>query len=514
MAKPFDPSADPHWTRRDFLKGLAAGGLACSLPSLGGCRRQRPGLQRPNLLFLFADDQRFDTIRALGNPYIQTPHLDSLVESGTAFSRAYIMGSHSGAVCMPSRAMLLTGRSLFRLQERGRVIPDDHVMLPELARRAGYVTFGTGKWHNSRPAFARCFSDGDEIFFGGMSDHWNVPVYDFDPGGEYAERTPVIPNSASSNQVTYRGYDHIVDGKHSSELFSDAAVTFLDRYQDKPPFLLYVSYTAPHDPRSMPQSFLDLYDPDSIPLPENFLPQHPFDNGELKVRDELLAGFPRSEEEVRRHIAEYYACITHLDAQIGRVLEALKRSGRYDDTIIIFTGDNGLALGQHGLMGKQSLYEHSVHVPLILSGPGIPVDTQRADLCYLNDIFPTLCDLTGLESPGGIWGESLLPLLRGEAGSGRDALFFTYKDFQRALRTGRWKLILYNVGGRITTQLFDLETDPWERDNLAGRAEHRERIAGLIRRLQELMRASGDTADLGQPGWGIAESFGRGGGSV
>jgi arylsulfatase A-like enzyme len=118
-----------HWTRRDFLKGLAAGGLAASLPTLG-CRPAPVGSERPNLLFLFTDDQRFDTIRALGNPHIQTPHMDSLVRSGTSFNRAYIMGSHSGAVCMPSRAMLLTGRSLFRLQERGGKIPEEHAMLP------------------------------------------------------------------------------------------------------------------------------------------------------------------------------------------------------------------------------------------------------------------------------------------------------------------------------------------------------------------------------------------------
>jgi arylsulfatase A-like enzyme len=427
--------------------------------------------------------------------------MDSLVRSGTSFSRAYIMGSHSGAVCMPSRAMLLTGRSLFRLQDRGGVIPEDHVMLPELFLNAGYVTYGTGKWHNGRPAFARCFSDGADIFFGGMSDHWNVPVYDFDPEGTYAARTPVIAAPASSNQIQYRGYHHIVDGKHSSELFSDAAVSFLDGYKGGSPFLLYVSYTAPHDPRTMPQPYLDMYDPDSIPLPDNFLPQHPFDNGELKVRDELLAGSPRTGAAVRRHIAEYYACITHLDAQIGRVLEALKRSGQYENTIIVFMGDNGLALGQHGLMGKQSLYEHSVHVPLILCGPGIPADARQEALCYLNDVFPTLCNLTGLESPGNIWGQSLEPVLRAREVSGRDALFFTYKNFQRALREDRWKLILYNVDGRKTTQLFDLDTDPWERHNLAQRPEHAERAAALTRRLQALMREAGDPTDLNRPDW-------------
>ncbi len=490
---------DLHWTRRDFLKGMAAGSLAASFPMLG-CRPGPSGSERPNLLFLFTDDQRFDTIGALGNPHIQTPHMDSLARSGTSFSQAYIMGSHSGAVCMPSRAMLLTGRSLFRLQERGGVIPEDHAMLPEVFRnvQGGYTTFGTGKWHNGRPAFARCFSDGAGIFFGGMSDHWNVPVYDFDPEGAYAARTPVIAEPFSSNQVQHRGYQHIVDGKHSSVLFSDAAVSFLERRRGGSPFLLYVSYTAPHDPRTMPQEFLDLYDPDSIPLPENFLPEHPFDNGELKVRDELLAGFPRSESEVRRHIAEYYACITHLDAQIGRVLEALRRSGQYEKTIIVFTGDNGLALGQHGLMGKQSLYEHSIHVPLILCGPGIPAGVQREALCYLNDVFPTVCDLTGLQSPSGIWGQSLLPVLQGVGDSGRDALVYAYKDLQRALRSGRWKLILYNVNGRQTVQLFDLKTDPWETINLAELPEHGERVGALTRRLQALLLEAGDTGGFGR----------------
>jgi arylsulfatase A-like enzyme len=482
------------WSRREFLKSAAACGLAGALPVTWACR-QTPQAG-PNVLILFTDDQRYGTIRALGNPHIRTPHMDSLVQSGTAFTRAYIMGSFSGAVCMPSRAMLLTGRSLFHLKKQGGEIPREHRMLPEVFREAGYTTFGTGKWHNGRPAFARCFGAGDEIFFGGMSDHWNVPVYDYDPDGAYAARTPVISNPGASNQIQYRGYQHIVDGKHSSELFSDAAVSFLEhQHRGRTPFFLYVSYTAPHDPRTVPQEYLDMYDPESIPLPENFLPRHPFDNGELEIRDELLAGFPRTEAEVRRHLAEYYATITHLDDQIGRVLEALRRTGRFQDTLIVFAADNGLALGQHGLMGKQNLYEHSVHVPLILSGPGIPADAQESALCYLNDVFPTLCELAGLEGPAGIWGRSLAPVLKTEAPGPHEGLLFVYKDYQRAVLWDRWKLIRYRVGETFTTQLFDLEEDPWEMFNLAGRPEHRQRVSDLTSRLQDLMRRAGKASD-------------------
>ncbi|GAF96928.1 unnamed protein product, partial [marine sediment metagenome] len=290
-------------------------------------------------------------------------------------TNAYIMGSMSGAVCMPSRAMLMTGRTLFRLEGSGGTVPEEQVTMPETLQKAGYNTFETGKWHQDRATFKRCFTHGSKIFFGGMSNHYKVPVNDFDPTGEYPK------------EKIYSD-----EGKHSSELFSDAAIRFLRDYADDKPFFMYVSFTAPHDPREMPVEYLDMYDSDKIPLPENFMPEHPFDNGELIIRDELLAKFPRTPEEIRTHIAAYYAMITHVDAQIGRILDTLKETGNAENTIIIFSGDNGLAVGQHGLLGKQNLYEHSVHVPLIISGPGMPVGEKRDALCYLFDIFPTLCD--------------------------------------------------------------------------------------------------------------------------
>ena len=309
-------------------------------------------MDKPNILIFFTDDQRFDTVRELGNDQIHTPNLDYLVQNGTTFENAYIMGGTNEAICMPSRAMLMTGRTLFHLADSGEYIPGDHVMLGETLQKAGYNCWGTGKWHNSPDSYARSFNDGAEIYFGGMFDHWNVPVSQFDPTGKYEGRLTRTAHYRPSNVVETRVADHVHSGKHSSELFCDAAIDYLNGYDSDNPFFIYIAFMAPHDPRSMPQEFLDMYDPMEIEVPENFKELHPFDNGDLRVRDELLADSPRRWEDVRHHIAEYYAMISHADANIGRVLDSLRESGKLENTIIVFAGDNGLALGRHGLMGK------------------------------------------------------------------------------------------------------------------------------------------------------------------
>jgi arylsulfatase A-like enzyme len=440
---------------------------------------------RPNILFLFTDDQRFDTIYALGNKEIVTPTMDALVERGTTFTNAYIMGGSCGAVCMPSRAMLMTGRTLYHLEAQGQGIPQEHVLLGEAFQEAGYSTFGTGKWHNGPSSYARSFAAGVEIFFGGMDDHWNVPACDFDPTGLYDIAHPFIRNPFGSNQVSSRRCDHIAFGKHSSELFSDATVEFLRSDEAKEPFFAYVSFMAPHDPRTMPRQFLDMYPPDKVSVPRNYLPQHPFDNGELWVRDEKLAPWPRTEAEIRRHNAEYYAMITHLDAQIGRILQTLQETGRADDTIVVLAGDNGLAIGRHGLMGKQNMYDHSLHVPLIMAGPGIPQNERRDALCYLLDIYPTLCDLIDI----------LVPAMRDSGQSIRDTLLFAYRGIQRAVQASRYKLIEYVVDGKRTTQLFDLQADPYEMYNLADDHHCADRLAALRQELQRWRNELGDTQE-------------------
>ncbi len=429
--------------------------------------------RRPNVLFLLSDDQRRDTIRMHANWHIHTPNLDRLVSEGTSFTRAYCMGSLQGAVCAPSRAMLLTGRTLFRATRR-----TPHKLLPEAFREAGYATFGTGKWHHSKESFARSFSDGGAIFFGGMSDHDKVPIHDHDPDGTY-------------DAAPRRG------GKFSSELFAEATIDFLRRHADgdpRKPFFAYVSFTAPHDPRTPPAEFAGMYDASKLPLPPNYLPTHPFDNGEMKIRDERLAPWPRTPEIVRAHLAAYYGMISHMDAQIGRILDVLEETGERDNTIIVFTSDHGLAVGSHGLLGKQNVYEHSMGTPLIIGGPGLPRRQKTDAFAYLFDLYPTLCELTDIDVPDSVEGTSLVGILRGTEQQVRDRVFTAYK-VQRAIRTERWKLIRYTHSGK--TQLFDLAVDGFERNNLADEPEQQERVARLLQLLAAEQRRLGDDTPLG-----------------
>jgi len=406
---------------------------------------------------------------------------------------------------MPSRAMLMSGRTLFHIEQEGRAIPDEHTTLGECMQSAGYTTFGTGKWHNGRPSYSRSFSCGAEISFDGMADHWNVPVYHFDDTGAYSSTCPIAVDFMASNELFERQCDHVVGGTHSTDLFTDAAIDFVHSHDATHPFFMYVSLMAPHDPRTMPKRFLDLYDPVTIELPENFSPEHAIDTGALKVRDEMLAAFPRDPGEIKRHIAEYYAMISHLDEALGRLLAALEEKGELDNTIIVFSGDNGLAVGQHGLMGKQNLYDHSVRVPLIFAGPGIPQGEQRDALVYLLDIFPTLCDLTGTDIPASVEGHSLKPCIDDPSQEPRDTLYLAYTECIRGVSDGRHKLIEYATGD---TQLFNLENDPLEMENLAEQDAAADTLASMRSQLTALADQWDDEAhSMGKTFWGKREDL-------
>lgn len=461
--------------------------------------------KQPNVVFILTDDQRWDAFGAAGSP-VRTPSFDALAARGTWFDHAHVAGGTVGAICMPSRAMIHTGRSLFELEDSGREIPHDHRLLGEVLRDAGYATFGSGKWHNGREAFARSFTDGDEIFFGGMADHWNVPAYHYDPSGRYDSLLPRVEAPMKNNDVRWYGADHVSAGTHSSDLIADAATSFLARHPTggEQPYFLYASFLAPHDPRTMPKEFLDQYSAEDVELPPNFMGGHPFDNGDLHVRDELLAGFPREPFEVRRHIAEYWAMIAHLDACIGRIVAAVEERGEMENTVFVLAGDNGLAVGQHGLMGKQSLYDHSSRVPLMLAGPGVDAGVRRDDLCYLYDIPGTLLALLGLEKPTTM--TATTDLLDRDA-KPRESVFLAYQGCQRGIRTRTHKYIEYAVESRHRAQLFDLTSDPFEMHDLIddpGCAGVRAELADL---LEQSARGSGDL-DLhwGRSFWSTARA--------
>ena len=435
---------------------------------------------------------RYDTIAALGNNEIKTPNLDALAREGTSFTNAHIPGGSFAAVCMPSRAMLNTGRSLFHLQNLGAQIPKDHITIGEHFRANGYNSFGTGKWHNCYQSYARGFSQGAEIFFGGMYDHWKVPVYHFDPSGQYPNVVNDVMDPGYDNLMVPRRCDHSNLGIHSTDLFAGAACDFLKQYKDKnKPFYMYVAYMAPHDPRSMPEEYRQMYDLDKLSLPPNFYKQHPFDFGVSLVRDEQLLPYPRDEEAVKIQIRDYYAMVSHLDASVGLIIQSLKESGMYDDTIILFSADNGLAVGQHGLLGKQSTYEHSIRVPFVISGPGIPKNEKRDSYIYLMDIFPTLCTMNGLDIPDSVEGLSFEELIGNKDASIRDLIFAAYADKVRSIKDSRYKLIEYKCGDLRKTQLFDLSSDPWEKNSLAGQAD----MQGIIHELRAKLRSYAESWD-------------------
>ena len=448
-----------------FLRRFICLFLPALLPAVAAER------SRPNILFLFADDQRADTIAAHGNPHIHTPNIDRIATEGFSFRRNYVFGGNSGAVCVPSRAMLMTGKNWFAIDT---VALQGEKLLPELLGGNGYATFGTGKWHNGQPSWLRAFQRGRSIMFGGMSDHTKVPIRDLAPNGQLTEPRP--------------------GEKFSSELFADAAIEFLRTHDRRKPFFAYVAFTAPHDPRQPPESYRERYYRSRPPLPPNFQPQLAFDNGATGGRDENLAAWPRTEKVISDQLAEYYGMVTHLDDQIGRILGVLRETGQAENTLIVYAADNGLAIGSHGLLGKQNVFEHSMRTPLILSGPGIPRGKSSQAFTYLFDVFPTLCDIVGVPAPGGLDGASLRPIWEGKKERIRDSVFLPYIQVQRAVRDERWKLIAYPKLGYL--QLFDLEKDPHEQTNLIERADlapQVERLRGLMRQWQKRV---GDTLEI------------------
>lgn len=441
--------------------------------------------KRPNILFILTDDLQNNAIAARGRIGVSTPNIDRILANGTTFTNCYTNGAIGGALSMPSRAMLMTGRGVFEVPRDGSVIPESMPTMPETLRKAGYRTFATGKWHSDYESFTRSFSEGENIFFGGMhtyetGGHTAPRLVHYDPEGRYKEQTPFVGE------------------EFSSKMYADATIDFLETTtNDQRPYFAYVAFTSPHDPRNQHPSYGTPYNPDSILLPPTYRPAHLFDNGEMGVRDEVVVPAPRTPEVVRQELADYYGMISEVDHQIGRLLAALESSGERENTIIVFAGDNGLAMGQHGLMGKQSLYDHSIKVPLTVWADGVPAAASNDGYCYLYDINPTLMEMVGVPAPPSVTGRSLTRALAGGK-SLRDGVWLAYSSIQRAMVKDGYKYIIYNVDGGLVEQLFDLKRDPWESRNLLTPASVASaKIATKMREeLKREMAASGDFCNL------------------
>ncbi len=438
---------------------------------------------RPHVVLIFMDDMTHWSLRSA---QVATPNLDRLRARGATFTQAINQGSLQPAVCVPARRMLLTGLTLFECEPRFMEVTRLGAALTE----AGYDTFFTGKWHNETEAL-----DADYETVGPWAGGMLGSLSDEDD----AYRRPRDNDRWDPADETRGGHwMTLPDGsvQHSSERWTDAAVDFLQRRSDDRPRFLHVAYHAPHDPKQAPQEFLDRYPQESIAVPPNALPEHPFDNGSLGIRDELLAPHPRTEDAVRLHRREYFAMITHVDEQIGRLLAEVERleadTGR--ETLVVFSGDHGLALGEHGLWGKQSLYEHSIRVPLVIAGAGVPAGAVREQPVYSGSIYATICAWAGVPAPEHLQFPSLAAAITDDAPV-ESEIFTAYQAEQRSLRRGAWKLICYSAPGH--DQLFNLEADPWELDNLIDRPELAEQVAELRAALRHAEAELGDPTPLG-----------------
>lgn len=414
--------------------------------------------KRPNILLMFADDQRHTALGCCDDPCadpVRTPYQDKLAAEGTRFSHAFHAGSQIPAVCAPSRGMLHTGRSPETLP--GRFIDDpnnplfakgDAPLLGELLQAQGYHTHHVGKWHNGQDAFERSFMTGESVFLSGMDNHFNLPIrnYDREKGG------------------WKRSMHH---GAHATDVFQCNAENFLEQVEQgkiNQPFFLQVAFTAPHDPRRTHQYWHDRYPREDMPLPPNYRERYDYYGPECRVRDEMQVALPRLEEQIQQEMSDYFAMVEHMDYAIGQILVALEASGQAENTIVIHSADHGLAVGQHGLMGKQNMHDHSVRVPLLMRGPGIPAGEVNQGLCYQHDLFPTLLEAADSAIPEECAYQSLWPLLRGEKANNYEKVTSFYASYSRMERTHDKKTMTFERESGPLVVEYDVASDPWEQN--------------------------------------------------
>ncbi|MFY0607693.1 MAG: sulfatase-like hydrolase/transferase [Cyclobacteriaceae bacterium] len=402
---------------------------------------------RPNIIFIESDDQSNQAVGAFGNPDMVTPNIDLLAKKGVSFTSAYNMGCWSPAVCVPSRTMLFYGKYLWDSQKiTTQNAPKSMV---ELLKEAGYTTYMTGKWHA-----------------------WGKK-----PGELFDELGSIQPGQLK----TYRH-----EQGHVTDITGQEAVTFIESHKSEDPFFLYVAFNAPHVPRETSQYYYDLYPTEGMPLPPSVIegPLNP--NIEYNyTSDPLQAATMRSRRQQNN------AMVTHMDDRIGDIIKALKEKDIYDESIIVFMSDHGISFGENGVAGKVCLYEPSVTAPLIIKSPNLPTGVQFDERVYLQDIYPTLLEMVGLQKPDFMQFESLIPIVK-ESASGRASIYLAMFDSQRGIVKGSDKLIYYPISGDY--ELYDLSIDPWETNNLASSESNM--IAPLLKELREWQTIVNDPLDL------------------
>lgn len=475
---------------KHFLKLILI--AVCATTIFASCKKEE---KRPNFLFVLVDDQSpFDLKIYDAKSILETPNIDKLAEQGMVFEGARHMGSMNGAVCTPSRHMIMSGRTVWHLPgSAGKVRPlscPDSLELQTIGavfNRAGYRTMRTCKKGNSFAAANKQFT----------------VVHDATKRGGTEE----TGSAWHANQV----------------------LNYLNERQSKQeadPFFIYFGFSHPHDVRDGTPELLAKYgavnhkdqnslppaNPKQPPLQENYLPAHPFFHGHKNLRDEeRVSGVwkNRDEQTIRNEMGREFACDENIDIQLGRVLKKLEAMGELDNTYIVYTADHGIAIGRHGLTGKQNLYEHTWRVPFVVKGPGIKTGKRVEGNIYLLDVLPTVCDLAGIEIPETVLGKSFKPVLKGEKEVMRDVMYGVYaggsKPGMRSVKKGDWKLIKYDLmdGTIHETQLFNLAENPNEylpehnktgemETNLANNPKYAEKLAEMEALLLEQMKENND----------------------
>ncbi|MCB1061381.1 MAG: sulfatase-like hydrolase/transferase [Verrucomicrobiae bacterium] len=407
---------------------------------------------RPNVLFIIVDDQSPQDLKVY-NPesVLETPNIDRLAKEGITLDGAHQMGAFVGAVCTPSRHMVMCGRTVWHLPiapgSKEHCPPNlEENTMAAVFNRAGYDTMRTCKQGNSY---------------------------------EGANKQFTVRHDASKRG----GTEETGSAWHGLQVMN--YLNEREASKDADPFLIYFGFSHPHDTRDGTPELLAKYgatnhtdknvlpeaNPKQPALPINWLPAHPFHHGHPGLRDEVAVSGVwenRDERTIRNELGREFACSENIDIQIGKVLAKLEAMGELENTYIVYTADHGMAIGRHGLQGKQNLYEHTWKVPYIVKGPGIAPGTRALGNTYLLDSLATLCDLTGVPTPESNEGISFKPVLMGEKDTVRDVLYGVYnggtKPGMRSVKKGDWKLIQYDVmDGQVREQqLFNLAENPNE----------------------------------------------------